>query len=123
MILSKGIGIPAIRQIYTLSFVFMTAGLAILLLTTLYIVTDIWKKRRGTGWLLLYGSCSLVTWELSVFCLRGVDEMARRISEGMPVLLGTERYQPVFIGFWEVVIITVLVIIWYNAKRCAEMNR
>jgi len=106
--------IPPIRHIYTAPFVLMTSGLSILFLDVLYIITDIFKKRAGVGLLMIFGMFSLFTWETAVFFLRGIDKMAERFAAGMPVLLGTDAYQPIFIGFFEVLMITMAVICRYR---------
>lgn len=106
--------IPPVRHIYTASFVLMTSGLSILSLDILYIVTDIFRFRRGTGLVMIFGMFSLFAWETAVFFLRGIDKMAERFAEGLPVLLGTDHYQPVFIGLFEVVMVMAFVICRYR---------
>ena len=112
--------IPPVRHIYTTSFVLMTSGLSILFLDALYVVTDIFKKRGGVGLLMIFGMFSLFAWETAVFFLRGIDKMAERFAEGLPVLLGTDAYQPVFIGLFEVLMICAAVIARYRLSLVKE---
>ena len=43
--------------------------------------------------------------------------MAERFAEGLPVLLDTDAYQPVFIGLFEVLMICAVVIVRYRLSR------
>lgn len=115
--------IPPIRQIYTLSFVLMTTGLSILCLDALYVLTDILRKRRGTGLFLLFGSFSLFTWETANFFYPAVETMAKRFSAGMPVLLGTDALQSVIIGIWEMALVTAAVICRYRMSLARPTDR
>ena len=114
--------IPPIRQIYTLSFVLMTTGLSILSLDALYVLTDILRKRRGTGLLLLFGSFSLFTWEAANFFYPAVETMAKRLAAGMPVLLGTDAWQSVIIGIWEMVLVTAATICRYRMSMARDLK-
>jgi len=90
------IWIPPIRFIYTASFVFETLGISTLLLAALYVLTDIWNVRRGTGLLILFGQCSLAAWMLHNFFGGALNAAAERFVGGLPTLLGSAKYQPIF---------------------------
>lgn len=112
--------IPPVRHIYTTSFVLMTSGLSILFLDALYVITDIFRKRGGVGLFMIFGMFSLFAWETAVFFLRGVDKMAERFAEGIPVLIGTDAYQPVFIGLFEVLMVCSFVICRYRMSLAKD---
>lgn len=108
--------IPAIRHIYTLSFTLMTTGLSFLCLAALYVLTDIFGFRKGMGPLLLFGSCSLFVWEVSVFGCPTVRTLATRLGEGLPNLFGDGVHKLVYIGICEMAVITAAAVIRYRFK-------
>ena len=110
------IWIPAIRHIYTLSFTLTTTGLSFLCLAALYVLTDIFKLRKGTGPLLLFGTCSLFVWEVAVFGYPVVRALATRLGEGLPNLFGDGVHRLVWIGMCEMVVIAVSAVLWYRFK-------
>lgn len=95
--------IPPIRYIYTVSFVFQTLGVAILLLDALFVLTDIWRWRRGLGFFILLGQCSLFCWMLSTFFRPGLGRVADQIVVGVPRLLGSDAFTPLV--YWTVYVI------------------
>jgi len=111
-----GIWIPPIRYIYTASFAFQTLGLSILCLDLLFVVTDIFRWRRGLGFFLLMGQFTLFMWMLSTFFRPALTVLAKHLVSGLPVLVGTARYQPIaeFAAF--AVIMAVLAVIRYRAS-------
>ena len=111
------IWIPPIRYIYTVSFVFLTQGLALLLLATLYVLTDIVNVRRGTGLFILFGQCSLAAWMLINFFGKSLTAAAERFVVGVPELIGTNAYQPVFVGIARMAILVTLVWMWRRFRR------
>lgn len=88
--------IPPIRYIYTISFVFETQGLAALLLAGLFVLSDIWGLRRGTGLIILFGQTSLAAWMMMNFFGESLSAAASRFTAGIPTLLGSSTYQPLF---------------------------
>ena len=112
--------IPAIRYIYTVSFVFETMGLSLLLLAGLYAITDIWGWRRGTGLFLLFGQCSLAAWMMSNFFGGALTAAAQRFTEGLPALLGSATYQPIFVSVARMALLIWAVWTW---RRLREAKR
>ena len=111
------IWIPPIRYIYTASFVFLTQGCALILLAALYALTDIANVRRGTGIFLLFGQCSLAAWMLIQFFGPSLTAAAERFVVGVPELLGTNGYQPFFVGLARTAILITLVWMWRRYCR------
>jgi len=56
------LGIKCVKQIFTVSFTFQAIGWSILALAALYVFSDIWKIRRGTGFLILFGQFALTAY-------------------------------------------------------------
>ena len=54
--------IPAVKHIYTVTFTAEAMGLSMLLLAALYLVADIWRMRKGTWLVLLFGQTSLMAY-------------------------------------------------------------
>jgi len=112
------IWVPPIRFIYTVSFVFETLGLSALLLAALYVATDIWNFRRGTWIFILFGQCSLAAWVLMEFFPGALTAAANCFVSGIPKLIGTSRYQPIFVQFARAVILTWLLWQWRRLRSC-----
>ena len=55
-------GVKMVKHFFTVSFTFQAIGWSVLLLAALYALTDIWKLRRGTGILLLFGQFALTAY-------------------------------------------------------------
>ena len=115
--------IPPIRYIYTVSFVFLTQGLALLLLAALYALTDIGNVRRGTGLLILFGQCSLAAWMMMNFFGGSLTAAAERFVVGVPDLIGTTAYQLIFVGVARMAILVSLVWMWSRFRRAVRESR
>ena len=108
--------IPPIRYIYTISFAFETLGLSTLLLCALYVLSDIYALRRGTWLLILFGQCSLVAWMATSFFGEALTAAAQRFVCGMPVLIGTNKYQLIFVAFAKVPILIWILWMWRRLR-------
>lgn len=71
-------------------------GYSMLALAALYVWADIWKFRRGTWVFILYGQFALLAYMISGPFRSGLIGFAQVAFKGMPHLLGTARYQPMF---------------------------
>ena len=112
------IGIPQNRYIYTVSFVFTTFGYATLLLDALFVLTDIWKFRRGTGLFLAFGQCSLLAWMLHTNPLRyGLETLARKCLEGLPRLGASAEMTRIGVSALISIFIILIVIAWMRRKE------
>lgn len=109
--------IPAIRFIYTVSCVFATQGLALLLLAGLFVLTDIWQVRRGTGLFVLFGQCSLAAWMIVNFFGCSLYPAADLFVKGIPKLIGTAAYQPIFNSVVRVAILIWALYAWRRLRR------
>ena len=108
--------VPPIRYIYTVSFVFETFGLSLLLLDACYVLTDIWELRRGTWLLILFGQCSLAGWVLMIFFGEALLDAAKRLAVGLPTLFGTAAYQPIVVRLVRAAILAWLLWQWRRLR-------
>ena len=96
LVLEYVVGEPCIKHIFTPSFTFQAMGYSMLALSALYVWADIWKFRRGTWIFILYGQFALTAYMISGPFRPGLIGFAQVAFKGMPHLLGTARYQPMF---------------------------
>ena len=78
--------IPMIKHIYSPSFTLAAVGYALLLLAALYVLTDIWKFRRGLGFFILYGQVSLAAYMLYTLFAPALRVTAEVVTVGVPRL-------------------------------------
>ena len=116
-----GFWIPPIRYIYTVSFVFETLGLATLLLAGLFVLTDIWNVRRGMGLLILFGQCSLTAWMCMNFFQDSMTAAAVCLVRGLPDLLGTATYQPIFLNVAKAAILIWVLWAWRRLRMSRKL--
>ena len=116
-------GIPMIRYIYTVSFIFEVLGLSVLVVTAFYVLTDIWKLRRGTGLFLLFGQCSLAAWMIDNFFGGGLDAFAQQICVGLPNLIGTDAYQLFAQRAVRGCLVIALVSLWWRYRTLKSQAR
>lgn len=114
------IWIPPVRQIYTLSFCLVTGGLSVLCLDVLFVVTDVFKRRRGLGLFLVFGSFSLFIWETANFFYPAVEVMASRFAAGLPKVFGTDAVLMPAIGVFEMLIVTAAAICRYRLSLAGK---
>jgi predicted acyltransferase len=119
----KGLGIPLIKHIFTPSIAFLSEGLCVVLLAATYVVTDIWKFRRGTGVVLLWGQCALFAYFVShVFCGMYTSVTARCL-QGMPRLISDQRIVSVVHAVFSMVVLTFLMAVWRQFRASLKNTR
>lgn len=103
-------GVKMVKHIFTISFTWQAVGWSMLLLAALYVLTDIWKLRKGTGVLLLFGQFALTAY----LCEGPFRGAAKAVSEGL--LGGFASFFPKYldafvieVGFGIVVIAVVAI--------------
>ena len=98
-----------VKHIFTVSFTAQAMGWSALLYAGLYVLTDIWKVRRGFGLCVLFGQFALTAYVIGEGCVYvaqagqpGLAEhlfagdFAKMFVSGIPNLIGTAQYQPLF---------------------------
>ena len=112
--------IPMIKQIYTASFTLQAVGWSMLAYAALYVLTDIWKFRRGLGVFILYGQCALMVYMLGGVFSDSFHRAAKVLTKGLPHLFGGETYMPVVVEVVSVVLLTTVVWYYRRAKTSAK---
>ena len=100
------LAVPPIRHVYSPSFIALTMGYSVLSLALCYVLSDVLMVRRRMGLFLLFGQTALCAWMLHTFFWHGIAAVADRIIPGLPVLLGTDRYQ----GFARILAVSALTV-------------
>lgn len=118
------IRIPVIRHIYTISFVARTMGMSVLLLTVLYVLTDIRRHRSHLGAFLLFGQYGLAAWMLFFFCYKARFAVAERFTAGFTVLFGSAKYTAFGNSVFAALVIFAALVVWRGWKNwCATADR
>ena len=87
------VGVPMIKQFFTVSFTLQAIGWSVLLLAGLYVLTDIYKVRRGMSILILFGQFALTAYLLQTLFAPALQALAGIFTQGTPRLFG-ETAQP-----------------------------
>lgn len=104
LVLEYVVGEPCIKHIYTCSFTCQAMGYSMLALAALYVLTDIWKFRRGLGVFVLFGQFALWAYMIGGVFRPGLLGFAKVLCQGVPHLVGTDAY----LAFVEQVVACVL---------------
>ena len=112
----EGMGVPCIKQIFTVSFTAQAMGWCVLLLDALYVVNDIWKFRRGWGLVLLYGQTALAAYMLGE-TFRAVPRAASQAVVGRLAERIGSPWEPVILELGVVAALTFALFIWRKQKR------
>ena len=104
-------GVRMVKHIFAVSVTAQAIGWCVLLLAALYVLTDIWKFRRGLGVCILFGQFALTAYLMEEFFKPVTVKFAEMLTSGFPHLLGTAKYQPLIVAIVVVLeIITVLAV-------------
>ena len=104
--------IPYMKHIFSMSFSFLTMGLCFLLLAATYVVTDIWKFRRGTGIVLLWGQCSLAAYVVGSMFPEAFMSVSRTCLAGLPRILGQSPLVEILYAVGAMVAMTFFLGLW-----------
>ena len=77
----------------------------------------IWQVRWGTGLLILFGQCSLAAWMIVNFFNCSLCPAADLFVKGIPKLIGTAAYQPIFNSVVRVAILIWALHVWRCLRR------
>ena len=111
-------GVPMIKQIFTVSFTLQAIGWSMLALAALYALTDILKFRRGFGLVILFGQFALAAYLMHTLFAATTRTFAGTLVQGMPRLFG-EAAQPFVLALAESATIVVALFLWRKIKRSA----
>lgn len=105
--------VPCIKHIFTLSFTSQAMGWCVIALAVLYVITDIFHFRRGTGIFILYGQFALTAYMVSNFFRPAVKGIVEPVVQGVPHLLGEEHgeWMPLVTSIASAVVITGVLVV------------
>ena len=111
--------IPVIKPVYSFSFTALAMGWCVLLLAILYVVCDIWKVRRGTALVLLFGQCALTAYFVSHFFRAPLGSMAETVMQFAHV-----HFSPALASFLVVLcktaLLVVVMVLWRRLRMPAR---
>ena len=115
--------VPCVKQIYTISFTCRSMGLCVALLAALYVVTDIWRLRRGWWLFTLFGQFSLTAY-LACNAFRGVTSafVLRFLEPGVKEMVSPEVFR-VFVSLGMGVAITLVLVLRRRLKAACAKGR
>lgn len=111
-------GVQCVKHIFTVSFTFQAIGWSLLALAALYVLTDIWKFRRGTGILLLYGQSALAAYMIEGLLRKSCTAASERLFLGFKQFVPTAQADTVT-ALGSAVVITYALVVWRRAKAAA----
>ena len=102
-------GVKMVKHIFTVSFTLQAIGWSVLALALLYVLTDIWKLRRGLGLFILFGQFSLTAYLCEAVFRETVKVASDRLFIGFERFFA-EEWTPVVkaVGFCAVITLVLL---------------
>ena len=83
-----------------------------MLLAATYVVTDIWRFRRGTGIVLLWGQCSLAAYVVGSMFPEAFMSVSRTCLAGLPRILGQSPLVEILYAVGAMVAMTFFLGLW-----------
>ena len=111
-------GVPCIKHIYTVSFTAQAMGVCVLLLTALYVLTDIWRFRRGWWLVTLYGQTALASYMLGEVFRSVPAAASRAVLGGLAGRLG-DPWAPLVLELGTAAALTFFLWLWRQRKLIA----
>lgn len=115
---------PLIKHIYSVNFTFLAMGMCFCLLAATYVVTDVWKFRRGTSVVLLWGQCALAAYFCGNVFSGAIWNATGKLTAGVVSLMPAgSPYAKVFPAVVWVTLLTFILAVWrifrsaYGTKR------
>jgi len=106
----SALGVRTVKHIFTVSFTLQAIGWSMLALALLYVLTDIWKLRRGTGLFLLFGQYALTAYMCETFFRENCRGLSTRLFSGVASHVPSGWGDVVIAAGFGLIIITILVI-------------
>ena len=102
-------GVKMVKHIFTVSFTAQAMGWCAVAFAVLYVLTDIWRIRRGFGICVLFGQFALTAYLMEEFFKPVTVKFAGMLTSGFPHLLGTAKYQPLIVAI--VVVLEIVAVL------------
>ena len=109
-------GVRMVKHVFTVSFTAQAMGWCMIILAALYVLTDIWKFRRGLGVCVLFGQFALTAYLIEEFFKPVAEKFAEMVTPGIPRLLGTAK--PMEFVIAVVVVIEIIAVL--RLRRAAK---
>lgn len=103
-------GVDIVKHIFTVSFTLQSIGWSALALASLYILTDIWKIRRGLGLFILFGQFSLTAYLCETVFRDAIQAVSDRLFFGLEELAPAD-FAPVVKAFGFSAVVTALLLV------------
>ena len=114
--------IPVIKHIFSLSFSLYATAWSVLALAALYVIADIWKFRKGTGLIVLFGRNALAAYVAGSVFHGTLHAAASHFAQGVPRYLG-DAPQPFVIGCLMAVELVFCVYVWDGFREFRRSRR
>ena len=117
--------IPSIKHIFTLSFTAQAMGYSVLSLAVLYVVTDIWRFRKGLGVFVLFGQNALFAYMITHFYGRFPNAIADCFYSGFAHFFTPDTWKwifPVFKSVFHIAVMICLVRYWALLRKARKVT-
>ena len=116
------IGVPCIKHIFTVSFTAQAMVVSVLLLAALYVVSDIWRVRRGWWLVTLYGQVALASYVIGEM-FRGIPSAASKaVFGGLAKRIGSP-WEDFVLQVGTCVALTFFLWVWRARRTRGEGRR
>lgn len=115
------LGVRCIKHIYTVSFTAQAMGISVLLLTVLYVLTDIWRLRCGWWLVTLYGQTALASYMLGEVFRSIPVSASRAVLGGLAERLGAP-WSPLLLELGTAAALTFFLWLWRLRQRLSTAN-
>jgi len=109
-------GVACIKHIFTVSFTAQAMGASVLLLAALYVLTDIWKFRRGWWLVTLYGQCALASYVCGEIFRVVPQAASKALFGGLAGRIGAP-WDGIVIELGLGVVLTFFLAVWRTSRR------
>jgi len=111
-------GVEMVKHIFTVSFTLQAIGWSVLLLAALYVLTDIWKLRRGLGLFILFGQFALTAYIAGHAFRATVRSASDRVFGGIEHFFPPE-FSPLLKGIGFAVVVAAVLIVRRRLARAS----
>ena len=110
------LGIEMVKHIFTVSFTLQAIGWSVLALDALYVLTDIWKFRKGMGLILLFGQTALAAYLCESLFRGACFAVSERLFSGVKAHLPA-AWGDVAIAVGYALTVVAVLFVWRGFRR------
>ena len=115
-------GVKSVKHIFTVSFTLQAIGWSALALAACYVVADIWKLRRGTGLLLLFGQFALAAYLCEAIFRKACYVVGERLFAGL-IQAPPKPWPSVLSAVSYGLVVIAALVIWRGFKLARDVRR